>query len=30
MSMKALWNKWREVIMYLIFCVLTTVVGVVT
>lgn len=28
MSMKALWNKWREVIMYLIFGVLTTVVGV--
>lgn len=28
MDFRALWNKWREVIMYLIFGVLTTVVGV--
>ena len=28
MSIQALWSKWREVIMYLIFGVLTTVVGV--
>lgn len=28
MKLNVLWNKWREVIMYLIFGVLTTVVGV--
>ena len=28
MNIKSLWNKWREVIMYLIFGVLTTVVGI--
>lgn len=30
MKLEALWNKWREVIMYLIFGVLTTVVGIAT
>ncbi len=28
MTVKALWNKWREVILYLVFGVLTTVVGI--